>query len=52
MEDRFLDMLEFGSDLLLDSVPLFDVSKENYKSALEEVDAVVSMMDEQKASGV
>ncbi len=52
MESRFLDMLEFGSDLLLESMPVFDVTRENYKSALEEVDAVVTMINEQKESGV
>ncbi len=52
MREHFVDLLTNGSDLLLDSLPLFDVSRENYSSAMEEADTVASMIMEQAKSGV
>ncbi len=47
-----VDLLTDGSDLLLDKLPVFDVARENYSSAMEEADAVADMIMEQAESGV
>ena len=52
MRKRFVDMLDNGTDLLLDKMPLFDVSRDNYSSALDEIDTTTAMIEEQAASGV
>ncbi len=52
MQSQFVSLLRNGSDLLLDSTPIYDVNRENYKSAIEEAEAVASMIKEQSDSGV
>jgi hypothetical protein len=52
MSQRFVDALDNGVDLLLDKVPLFDITRDNYKSALEELEATTRMVEEQAATGV
>ena len=52
MSERFASMLDNGSDLLLDSMPHLDVTRDNYSSALVELDTTTSMIDEQASNGV
>ncbi len=52
MKERFANVLASGSDLLLKSVPVFDSTRDNYSSALEELEAVSTMINEQVSSGI
>ncbi len=52
MAHRFVEALENGVDLLLDKVPVFDITRDNYKSALEELETTSRMVEEQAAAGV
>ena len=52
MSERFCGLLTHGSDLLLTSVPPLVTSRDNYKSALEELDAASENVDAQIRSGV
>jgi hypothetical protein len=52
MKERFANVLDNGSDFLLNKVPMFDINRDNYSSALAELEASSAMIDEQTQSGV
>lgn len=52
MREQWRDVLWFGADLLLDSLPQLRVIRDNYSSCREHLEAAVPLFEAQQSSGV